>query len=293
MLKFYPTISQGEIGKYSLIETALLPVSSWAGYALRNQQRKGLPTEYVIGPIPVPKIPACMTDIAADCGGFVATFKWGGVYRYTPAQYVEWLDAVNPTWAAMMDACCEDEITSGKQGVVQERQQFTTDMAYHLWEQYKEKPWVWVPTLQGWQVSDYIRHAGEMQALIHEMQCFYDTRGQGHIFRVGIGTLCRRASAEMIRDVVTAIASLFPTTLLHLWGVKLGLFKSPIALPEQVVSVDSAAWNGMFGQGRNLWKETPYSQREWCFKIQLPLYEAKVHYALSQPKQQELFGGIA
>lgn len=293
MLTFYPTISQGEIGKYSLIETALLPVSSWAGYALRLQERKGLPTDQVIGRIPVPKIPTCMTNIAADCGGFVATFKWGGTYRYTPEQYVEWLDVVQPTWAAMMDYCCENEITSGKSGIVRERQQKTTGMAYRFWDEYQTKPWVWVPTIQGWDVTDYVRHVGEMKSLIEEIYAYYQDRGQENIFRVGIGTLCARASASMIREVVTQVARLLPGVQLHLWGVKLGVFKSPIALPEQITSVDSAAWNGMFGHGRNLWKKTPYSQREWCFKVQLPNYEAKVHTALSQPKQRELFGGIA
>lgn len=168
-ITFYPTVSCGEIGKYSLIETALLPVSSWAGYALRNQERRGLPTDMVIGRIPVPKTPACMTNIAADCGGFVATKKWGD-YKYSPEQYVEWLDALKPTWAAMMDYCCENEITSGKHGVVRDRQQRTTGMAYRLWDEYREKPWVWVPTVQGWDVADYVRHVGEMKPLIEEMR---------------------------------------------------------------------------------------------------------------------------
>lgn len=239
----------------------------------------------LIGPIPVPKLPSCLTHVAADCGGFVATRKWGK-YRYTPEQYVEWLDAVNPEWSAMMDYCCENEITSGRPGIVRERQNLTTEMAYKLWETYKDKPYVWVPTIQGWTVSDYVRHVADMEPLIREMASFYERRGQGSIFRVGIGTLCARASASMIREVVMQVAELLPGVQLHLWGVKLGVFKSPVALPEQVASVDSAAWNGMFGQGRNLWKLTPYSQREWCFKIQLPHYQAKVLAALSEPKRK-------
>lgn len=285
MIHFYPTVSCGELGKYAQIPGALLPVSSWAGYALRRQEQRGLPVDMVIGPIPVPKLPECLIHIAADCGGFVATKKWGK-YRYTPEQYVEWLDALRPEWAAMMDYCCENEITSGRPGIVRERQKLTTEMAYKLWEDYREKSWVWVPTIQGWSVSDYVRHVGEMEPLIREMQAFYDERGQGHIFRVGIGTLCARASAEMIREVVMQVAELLPEAQLHLWGVKLGVFKSPVALPEQVISVDSAAWNGMFGHGRNLWKLTPYSQREWCFKVQLPDYQSRVLAALSEPKRR-------
>ena len=285
MLTFYPTISAGELGKYAQIPSALLPVSSWAGAALRRQEKRGLPTDMVIGRIPVPTIPVCMTHVAADCGGFVATKKWGK-YRYSPEQYVQWLDAIHPEWAARMDYCCENEITSGKPGIVRERQQLTTGMAYRLWDDYRDKPWVWVPTIQGWNVSDYIRHVGDMLPLIREMQEFYEARGQGHIFRVGIGTLCARASAEMIREVVMHVAKLMPGARLHLWGVKLGVFKSPIALPEQVVSADSAAWNGMFKTGRNAWKLSGYSQREWCFKVALPDNQAKLLAALSEPKRK-------
>lgn len=285
MITFYPTISCGEIGKYSLVETALLPVSSWAAYALRNQERKGLPTDQVIGAIPVPKLPACMKHVAADCGGFVATFKWGGKYRYSPEQYIEWLDALQPEWAAMMDYCCENEITTGKHGIVRERQQLTTGMAYRLWDDCKHKPWVWVPTIQGWTVADYIKHATEMKPLIEEMKAFYEARGQGDLFRVGIGTLCARASAEMIRLVVEAVTSILGDCKIHLWGVKLGVFRMSIALSKWVTSVDSAAWNGMFKTGRNKWKGTGMTQREWCFKVALPAYEAKIHHALTTPKQ--------
>src|SRR5579863_5053187 len=268
---FYPTISYGEFGKYAhAVPRALLPVSSWAGAALR---RTGC-----VATIPVPQIPPTMTDVAADCGGFVASFKWGGTYKYSPAQYVDWLGAwaTSPSWAAVMDYCCENEITSGKAGIVCERQEKTTAMTYHFWQSYRDIPWVWVPTIQGWEVTDYVRHAKEMKPIISEMHAHYSN----DIFRVGIGTLCHRASSAMIQDVVLAVAAILPDVPLHLWGVKLGLAQSTIAVPEQVVSVDSGAWNGMFGHGRQEWKLSPYSQREWCFKVALPRYEAKVLSAL-------------
>ncbi len=188
-ITFYPTVSCGEIGKYSLIPCALLPASSWAGSALRNQEKRGLPTDHVIGRIPVPRLPDCMTHIAADCGGFVAAKKWGGEYKYSVEQYVQWLDAIRPEWAAMMDLCCEKPITDGKASIVRQRQQWTTGMAYRLWDEYHSKPYVWVPTIQGWEVKGYIRHTGELLPLICEMQSFYQARGQGDLFRVGIGTL--------------------------------------------------------------------------------------------------------
>lgn len=277
MIIFYPTISRGELGKYANVSRALLPASSWAREEVNKYGR-------VRGSIPAPKIPETMKEIAADCGGFVATRKWGN-YRYEPAQYIDWLASFSPQWAAMMDYCCEDEITSGKAGVVRERQQATTGMAWRLWDEYRSLEWAWVPTIQGWHVADYLRHASEMKPLITEMQSHY---GSVSAFRVGIGTLCARASATMIREVVTAVARELPGVPLHLWGVKLSVMQSPIHLPQQVVSVDSGAWNGMWGHGRNLWKASGYTQREWCFKVALPTYEAKIIEALSTPKQLSL-----
>lgn len=287
-IAFYPTVSCGEIGKYSLIERALLPVSSWAGYALRQQERRGLPGDNVIGSIPVPKLPLCMSHIAADCGGFVATRKWGH-YRYTDEQYVEWLEAINPEWAAIMDYCCEDEITSGRPGIVRERQDKTTALAYHFWQTYRDVSWVWVPTLQGWTQADYLHHVREMKPLIDEMAAWYEAQCKREMFRVGIGTLCHRASAGMIRDVVEAVASELGDVHLHLWGVKLSVFRAPVPLPAQVISTDSAAWNGMFASGRNRWKASGYTQREWCFRVALPAYEQRIQAALSTPKQERLF----
>ena len=61
------------------------------------------------GRLKTPRLPDHITERAADSGGFVATMRWGN-YRYTPAQYVTWLQTWNPTWAATMDYCCEPEV---------------------------------------------------------------------------------------------------------------------------------------------------------------------------------------
>src|SRR5579872_6641649 len=154
MFTFYPTVSRDEVTKYLTTSRILLVASSFAAAEVRKYGK-------VRGKIPQPNLPENTTLRAADCGGFVATFKWGK-YPYTPEQYVEWLYGWNPQWAATMDFCCEDEITGGKPGIVQERQQKTTDMAYHFWNTYRNAPWCWIPTIQGWAVEDYERHAHEM-----------------------------------------------------------------------------------------------------------------------------------
>jgi len=121
-----------------------------------------------------------------------------------------------------------------------------------------------------------------MKPLIDEMSAHY---GPGSAFRVGIGTLCHRASTTLIRDVATAVHGILGNVPLHLWGIKLSTMQAPIALPESVVSVDSAAWNGMWGHGRNLWKTSGMTQRQWCFAVALPAYEARLQHALALPKQ--------
>ena len=276
MITFYPTVSRDEVSKYCNVSRILLVASSFAAQEVRTHGK-------VRANLPTPRLPASVTERAADCGGFVATFKWGD-YPYTPDQYVTWLRSWQPDWAATMDFCCEDEITAGKPGIVRERQQKTTEMAWHFWRTYQES-WAWVPTIQGWQLEDYQRHAIEMRPLIEEMRTAY---ADCSAWRVGIGTLCRRASVQMIHDVVRAVSAILPGVPLHLWGIKLGALQSPMALPAQVVSVDSAAWNGLFSTGCNEWKESGLPQRRWIFDVALPRYENRVAKALAQPKQLSL-----
>jgi hypothetical protein len=276
--EFYYTVSGDDIREYMPDVPVLLPASSFV-----EQRRNG---EYYLRK---PNLPEHIHQRAADCGGFVASFKWGGVYRYSPEQYIDWLHTWKPQWSAMMDFCCEDEITNGRPGIVRDRQQATTGMAYRFWDDYRDAPWVWVPTIQGWYVKDYRRHAREMKPLIDEMRAHY---GPASVFRVGIGTLCKRASAEMIRQVVSAVVAELGDVPLHLWGIKLGYLQSGEAMPSQIVSVDSAAWNDRRGRGIEAYRHSGLTQRKHAWTIAQPVYEQKVKKALSTPKQQLLFFSI-
>lgn len=276
MFEFYYTVSSSDIRSYMPDVPILLPASSF----VRQSAKDG--SYYLLKP----NLPDHVSQRAADCGGFVASFKWDGKYRYEPQDYVDWLYKWSPQWAATMDYCCEDEITSGKPGIVRERQQLTTGMALRFWDDYRDVPWVWVPTIQGWEVSDYRRHAREMKPLIDEMRAFY---GPASAFRVGIGTLCKRANSEMIRQVVETVIAELGDTPIHLWGVKLGYLQDKISMPKQVVSVDSAAWNDRKGRGIEAYKKSGLTQRQHAWGIAQPAYECKVEKALSTPKQQLLF----
>lgn len=267
-MQFYYTLDAStDIPRYMPRDVCyMLPASSWHRVKMRT-----------------PRLPDGV-QTAADCGGFVATFKWGD-YRYSPEQYVEWLHRFNPEWAATMDYCCENEITNGTPGIVRERQQRTSEMAYRFWNDYRDSKWSWVPTVQGWEVEDYRYHARELKPLLHEMQ----SRSGPH-WRVGIGTLCRRASVEMVVQVIRAVRDELGDMPLHLWGVKLGVLQKNLHL-DGVVSVDSGAWHGSWDKGVTkswAWQESGMTKREWNFKVGLPNYRQKVEAATMQPKQMSM-----
>jgi len=257
----------------------LLPATAWARRGFR----------------PV-RLPTHVVDVAVDSGGFVATFRHGGDYRYIPAAYVAWLRTITPApaWAATMDYCCEPEI-AGRPGVVRERQERTTEMAWRFWRDYQAAPWCWVPTVQGWAVADDARHGADLRPLVEEMRAHY---GPDSAWRVGVGTLCRRASALDIHDVVRAVAAVLPGVPLHLWGVKLTAISARVGLPAAVASVDSAAWSWVGDgstshRGRRVrdsdeWRRSGLARAEWRTRVALPRYLTKVEAGLARPKQLPL-----
>lgn len=290
-MNFYATIAYEQIRQFMPGVPYLLPASSWA----RGMRKDGT--------LPAPAIPAHIPEVAADSGGFVATKIWGD-YRYSPGQYVDWLRRwpVHPSWAATMDYCCEEEITGANDGVVCQRQQRTTDMAHLFWQQYRDEHWCWVPTIQGWEVEDYRRHAQQMRPLIYEMRDFYCGRqGSGlrgiDSWRVGIGTLCARANMSTVHQVVRAVVEELPGIPIHLWGVKLSILKSSVALPA-VVSVDSAAWHpgGLksdSSQAKRDHESLTLTQMAHALQIALPRYIRKIEAASSKGKQLTLWEGLA
>jgi hypothetical protein len=196
-----------------------------------------------------------------------------------------------------MDQCCEQEITGTNEGVVRERQVWTDEMAQRFIDEHGDVPWAWVPTLQGWTVEDYLQAADDMEPLIRMLQSYYYER-PGYLyettdepdpielervernvldFRVGIGTLCARKDTAEVIAIVEALTARFPGVRFHLWGVKLAALASwPGGLPAQVVSTDSAAWNGRFGSDiteiNAEQARLGQSQREHGYRVRLPRY---------------------
>jgi hypothetical protein len=94
----------------------------------------------------------------------------------------------------------------------------------------------------------------------------------------------------MIRQVVNVVVAELGPMPVHLWGVKLSYLQSHVAMPEQIVSVDSAAWNGQFGRGIEEFHAQDLTRRRFLWSVKQPEYERKVEKALSEPKQHLLFG---
>lgn len=277
---FYYTIDAGSVRDYMPSVPVLIPASSWAN---RNGY-KGLPAK--------PRLPAHITEIAVDPGGFVFTMIQKRDYPFSDAELVEFATAMGAQWCATKDYCCEPEITEN-QGIVCDRQHKTTDAAVRIWGSHKDAPFAWVPTVQGWEVDDYRTHARALRPLVEEMSAYYQDRdGEESAFRVGIGTLCRRASPAMIRRVVMAVAQELPNVGFHLWGVKLTALrpngKQRAILPLSVKSADSAAWNGFFGRDHEKWKGSGKRKLQYAYEDAMPEYGDKVERAVSQYGQLPL-----
>lgn len=214
---------------------------------------------------------------AIDCGGYTAATRWKR-YPYTPEIYTAWLAQMRPEWAATFDYCCEPNIAAD-QSEIEQRQRLTTENAHYFWRTFRGERWSWtvswdwIPTIQGWHVEDYQRHARTMKPLIEDMAA-----AQSAAFRVGIGTLCTRANVSMVTDVVDAVRAELPGLRLHLWGVKIA------ALPRldlDNISCDTNAWDlhGLHQDGVDTRLQrlaAGKTQSQWRFKKLLPEYIEKV-----------------
>jgi hypothetical protein len=243
-------------------------------------------------------LPASMVR-GADCGGFTAAMRWGGQYRFTRDQYLVWLAYWDPCWAATFDQPCLSE-SGGYPGpkVVEERQNWTTEKAWEFWDLHWDTPWTWTPTLTGYKIEEYERHARELTDLIRRMQAYYSDPGRidddeesvhfENAFRVGIGSLCGRASPAFILEVVTRIQAIIGVDIpLHLWGIKLKALQSGIVLPG-VISCDTGAWNGLYGKEHEKRRKSGLTVVEYSWQVKHPAYMQKVAKAQQRPQQQGL-----
>ena len=247
----------------------------------------------------VPRYALAVPLKGADCGAFTATLKWGGSYRFTPIQYIRWLSHWKPHWAATFDLCCLST-SRGDPGdtIVAERQAWTSYMAWHFWELYRDVPWCWCPSVQGYSLDQFEQHARELLPLIRQMHDYYRDDGwwdeeqldtqYGNTFRVGIGSLCGRP-LTFILEVITCIQSIIGIDIpLHLWEIKLRELQVGASL-DGVVSCDTGAWNGLFGREHEKRRASGLSVTEYSWQVSYPSYAKKVAHTQHLPIQLTLF----
>ena len=242
-----------------------------------------------------PQLPNSIVTKGADCGGFVAATCWKGCYRFSPLQYVRWIDSWQPQWAAAMDMPCLSE-TLGDPGasVVEERQQYSTKMAELFWSEYRCAAWTWCPTITGWSPSQYEHHARQLAPLIRAMFLYYYDPGWGEpedeehesTFRVGIGGLCGRAKPAFVLDIVQRVSAIIGSDIpLHCWSVKLKTIQAGVQFPG-VVSSDSGVWNSLWGREHERRRASGLTVVQYSWQVAQPNYERKIAVAQAKPQQR-------
>jgi len=147
-------------------------------------------------------------DVALDSGGFVAMKRYGG-YRWTIDQYVDLAARMVPSFWAQMDFCCEPEIASSHEQVVNRVKDTARYLCACEQAALNTGTALPMPVLQGWQPEDYcngpIYNRAEWPSL------------------VGIGSVCRRPvnGATGVIAIVEALDKAVPSYVkFHLFGVK-------------------------------------------------------------------------
>jgi hypothetical protein len=179
---------------------------------------------------------------ALDSGGFTE-LRDHGTWRMHPDEYggmvTRFMDEAGapPAWCAPRDWMCEPAIIHGGTVAgqryagtglsVRVHQELTVENLLYLREQFYFVNWI--PVLQGWQLDDYLAHAEMYAAAGVDLATEH---------RVGLGSVCRRASTAEIQAIVSTFHA--RGYRLHGFGVKVtGLRR----IGHMLASADSMAWS--------------------------------------------------
>jgi hypothetical protein len=149
-----------------------------------------------------------------DTGAF-AWFRSYSLYHFSAQQLADWIAGIRPpvSWAVIPDRPTEE--LNGPLEIRQAQEQ-TTEAIVHVLDSQLDVPWAWTPVLQGRTVDDYLRHAVDLADIIYELAAVYTRRGIP--FRVGVGSICRRAQVDEVRRIIAAVATVLPNVPLHHLG---------------------------------------------------------------------------
>ena len=166
-----------------------------------------------------------------DSGGF-SELSINGRWTVSPHKYVLSVrryanEMGNLRAAAVQDWMCEPVILK-KTGLTIKQHQANTIKSYL--ELKSLGPWLpWMPVLQGWDKSDYLRHADMYDHANIDLTS---------LPIVGVGSVCRRQATKEAVDIIKSLSQL--GIKLHGFGVKLQGLKQ---MAHYLDSADSLAWS--------------------------------------------------
>lgn len=168
---------------------------------------------------------------AQDSGGFTELSMYGE-WTINATEYIRltrrFRDEIgNMQWAAPMDWMCEPFILAKTRSSVESHQRRTVRNYVGLMEQAPDVPWI--PVLQGWQPSDYLRCIDLYQLYRVDLtKCP----------TVGVGSICRRQGEVRIAMLLDELCR--HGLHLHGFGIKL---KGLELAATSLYSADSMAWS--------------------------------------------------
>jgi hypothetical protein len=193
-------------------------------------------------------------DWCIDSGGFTELNLFGR-WTTTPQQYVaevrKYCEQIGRViWAAPQDAMCEPWILEKSRdwlgGTVTAHQVYTVENYLELVDIAPDLPFI--PTLQGWELDDYLAHIDMYRQYGIDLTEFAT---------VGLGSVCRRESTTQIAEIVGT---------LHKTGIKLhgfGMKTGGVAKCGQFLeSSDSMAWS--FAARRSGPRPCPHKGLKCC-----------------------------
>ena len=170
-----------------------------------------------------------------DSGGFTE-LNLHGRWTTTPKEYVNSVERYmehigNIDWVAPQDAMCEPWILEKSRdwlgGTVQAHQVYTVENYLELAGLAPHVPFI--PTLQGWEMDDYLCHIEMYNSYGVDLRQFQT---------VGLGSVCRRESTKQIGEIVKNLHQ--KGLNLHGFGMKTG---GVAKFGKFLTSSDSMAWS--------------------------------------------------
>lgn len=176
-------------------------------------------------------LPRAICSWLLDSGGFSELLMYGE-WRTTAREYViavvRYLDEIGSLQgAAIQDWMCEPAMLKKTGLTIREHQRRTVNSYLELRSMNSSLPFF--PVLQGWNLSDYLRHVDDYNNAGVDLRT---------LPRVGIGSVCRRQHSDEITEIVSTLWR--QGIKLHGFGVKL---KGVEKVARYLVSADSMAWS--------------------------------------------------